>query len=225
VRAVIDRTATERSARLVYAPEGVATTLAMQDGQLRGTIQTGRTTYGPMGLGLRGRHQVDNVVAAVCLLEELEAMGRFALTKRAITSAVEDVVWPARLEWRRWQGHDILIDGAHNPAGARALSAYVSEVVPGRVPIVVGAMRDKNIDGILEALAPVASSFFCTAAASPRAATAGEVADRARRVATGIDVQAAPDPMHAVAAAMRRGRPVVIAGSLFLAGEIRANLP
>jgi dihydrofolate synthase/folylpolyglutamate synthase len=45
---------------------------------------------------------------------------------------VEDVTWPGRLERRVWRGHEVLIDGAHNPAGARALAAYLREVVPHR---------------------------------------------------------------------------------------------
>jgi hypothetical protein len=57
----------------------------------------------------------------------------------------------------------VLIDGAHNPAAARVLASYILEVFERPLPIVIGAMRDKNIAEMLQALAPSASTFICTA--------------------------------------------------------------
>jgi dihydrofolate synthase/folylpolyglutamate synthase len=224
VRGVIADVAMRQNARLVYAPDDVTTEAVMTGGRLITTIATPRETYRDVHLRLRGRHQIANAVVATRLLEELAAAGQFSVPAAAIRTALEDVEWPGRLEWRQWHEHDVLIDGAHNPAGARALADYVREAFPGRVPVVVGAMRDKHIAGMIAALAPVASAFIFTTATSPRAATPDEMAATCRLVATDIPVESVLSPMDAIALAAARGNPVVVAGSLYLAGEIRPKL-
>ena len=85
-------------------------------------------------------------------------------------------------------------------------------------------MRDKHIGEILAALAPIASSFICTAADSPRAASPAEMAAEATRAAPGTPAAIATSPMEALMQASRLGTPVIVAGSLYLVGEIRAKL-
>ena len=224
VRSVVEREAGARHARVVYAPDGVTPEAVMTDGRLMLTMRTPHARYGPVLLGLRGRHQVANAVLAARLLEELATIGRFTIPTTAIETALRDVTWPGRLEMLSWQGHDVLLDGAHNPAGARALTAYVQEVFPTPLPLVIGAMRDKHIGEILAALAPIASSFVCTAADSPRAAAPAEIAAEAARAAPGTPADIATSPMEALMLASRRGSPVIVAGSLYLVGEIRAKV-
>ncbi len=224
VREVVARTATLQQARLVYVPEGLLVKARMADGQLVATFHTPRTTYRDVRLGLRGRHQLANAAVAIRLLEELDAQTHIAVSADAIRAGLEDVAWPGRLEWRSWRGHDVLIDGAHNPAGARALAAYVREVFPQPVPLVLGAMQDKDATEMIAALVPIASSFTCTAAQSPRAFRPADLAGLVRTAAPGMNVQTATTPLEALAAAAGSGNPVVVAGSLYLAGEIRAEL-
>jgi len=222
VREVVRHTATRQQARLVYAPEGVTVDALMIDGQLVATIRTPRASYDALRLGLRGRHQASNAVVAIRLLEELNATGRFHVTPAAIRTGVEEVTWPGRLERRFWRGHELLIDGAHNPAGARALAAYLLEVVPHRVPCVIGAMRDKHVAEMLQAIAPAASAFICTAAQSPRALTPIELLEQARATVPAVHAEGAASIAEALEIAARLGGPIVVAGSLYLAGEVRA---
>jgi dihydrofolate synthase/folylpolyglutamate synthase len=139
-------------------------------------------------------------------------------------AALEQVEWPARLEWREWRGHHILIDGAHNPAGARALAAYLREATAAKVPLVIGMMADKDLDGILAALLPLASHVVCTAADTLRAATPESIAARARIIAPDVPVLIETRAAGALDRALPLGSPVVVAGSLFLAGEMRSLL-
>ena len=224
VRDVVARTATRQQARLVYAPEGVSVDAVMDDGQIVATIGTPKASYAGVRLGLRGRHQLANAVVAIRLLEELNAAGSFDVPAAAIRTAIEDVTWPGRLERRLWRGHQVLIDGAHNPAGARALAAYLREAVPHQVPCVVGAMRDKHVAEMLRALAPVASAFICTAAQSPRALTPEELLAEARTAAPAVPAEAEASILKALEIASPLGDPIVVAGSLYLAGEVRAVL-
>lgn len=221
VQDVVRRAATAAGARLTYAPVGVTTDVMMTGGQAVGSFTTPRGRYPDLRLALRGRHQVDNAVTAVRFLEELSAHGIAPVPDDAIRTALTDVEWPARLELVEWRGGEVLIDGAHNPAGARALAAYVAETYATPVPFVVGVMKDKHVRGILEAIAPVAAHVIFTAAASDRAAPAAALQAEAAAIRPDLTSQIISTPIEAVAAALDRGTPVVVAGSLYLAGEIR----
>ena len=111
----------------MYAPEGVTASATVTDGRTELTLTTPRGSYDAVALALRGRHQIDNAVTAVRLLEELPAATGLRVPDDAVRTAVEGVEWPARLELRQIDGHEILIDGAHNPGGARALAVYLQE--------------------------------------------------------------------------------------------------
>ena len=222
-RVVLD-VAAANHARLVYAPEQVTADARMDDGRVVATITTPHARYQDVRLGLRGWHQLANAITAVRLLEELAIDGVFNIGAQEISIALQDVVWPARLELVGESDRAVLLDGAHNPAGARALASYVLEVFARPLPIVVGAMRDKNIPEMLAALASCASAFVCTAPDSPRAATPADIAAMVAQTAPNIPVAEASRPMEAIDVARRFGSPVVVAGSLYLAGEVRSKL-
>jgi dihydrofolate synthase/folylpolyglutamate synthase len=224
VREIVQQTCARQGASFIFAPDGVAVDATMIDGRARLSFETPHARYEAVTLGLRGRHQVDNAVTAVRLLETLAARGAFALDAAAIRRALSDVEWPGRLELLPWRGREVLLDGAHNPAAARALAAYLRETYGSPVPMVIGAMRDKQLEALVGAFAGAASQFVFTAAATPRAASAAELIAVARRVAPAIEATERARPMDALALACAAGAPVVVAGSLFLVGEIRAEI-
>ena len=98
--------------------------------------------------------------------------------------------------------------------------AFLRETVAAPVPIVFGIMRDKAIGEVLETLAPVASLFVCTAPVSPTAAAPAELVALATAVAPAVPCVAAHTPREALMLAAGHGSPIVVAGSLFLAGEV-----
>jgi dihydrofolate synthase/folylpolyglutamate synthase len=130
--------------------------------------------------------------------------------------------WPGRLERIVWRGRDILLDAAHNPAGAAALASYLAATMPGKVTLVFGAMADKAIETMLHELAPVIRRLVCTTAPSPRAASAAELA--ALALASGLAAEAVADPMAALARASEDAEPIVVAGSIFLIGAVRERI-
>jgi dihydrofolate synthase / folylpolyglutamate synthase len=211
----------EVGATLVCADDGVSVTARMVDGHAHLSLTTPVRTYETLRLALAGRHQVDNAVCAVRLLEELASRG-FTLPSEAIRAAVTETVWPARLEQIRVASVDVLLDGAHNPAGARALATHVLDTFGRPLPMVVGVMQDKDMEEILAALAPAASHFVFTAAATPRAAQPAALAAGAARAAPHVTLSVAASPIAAIRQAHAHGSPVVVAGSLFLAGDVRA---
>jgi dihydrofolate synthase/folylpolyglutamate synthase len=223
VRAIAEDACRSAGATLVYAPQDVRLEAALTGTRTRMRVITPRNDYGDIVLSLRGRHQVDNAVAAVRLLEELAACCMPRVSAAAVRAGLTDAEWPGRLELRRTSRGEVLIDGAHNPAGARALAAYLQEAYGRRLPIVIGVMRDKSIEPIIAALAPCAAAFICTAPRSSRAAAPADVAAAVRRQAPEVPVQEIETSRAAVDAALPLGQPVVVAGSLYLAGEIRAE--
>lgn len=180
--------------------------------------------YPRLRVGLAGRHQIDNAVLAVLVLESLPAAGWPEMPVNAIATALADVEWPARLEWRSTPDGDVLIDGAHNPAGARALASFVHEAIGHPVPLVVGVMADKAVDDVVAALAPVAAAWVVTSPASPRALSPAALAAVCRRHSTAPVLEVADVRAALAAAGHLRPGPIVVAGSLYLAGELRAGL-
>ena len=178
-----------------------------------------------MRLALRGRHQAANAVVAVRLLEELHALG-IPVHEAAIVAGLTDVVWRGRLDLVDVDdGHQVLFDGAHNPAGARTLAAYLGEAHPGGWPIVFGAMRDKDAAEMIAVLAAHATRFILTEPHSPRAAPAVELARLALHHAASVPVDIEPDPHAALALGLRSSPLVIVAGSLFLVGELLPPAP
>ena len=224
VRDIVQEACAAVASRFVVATDGVSSDASMTGGRLVVALTTPRAAYPALTLALRGRHQLSNAITAIRLLEELNAAGLWRIPSEAIRTAVERVEWPGRLELRTWRRHPVLIDGAHNPAGARALAQYIREVYRRRLPFVVGVMKDKNVRDLLHALGSVASHVVCTAPRSPRAAAPEAIAALAPLAAPGVETLTEASPMDALERAVELGSPVVVAGSLFLAGEIRANL-
>ncbi len=223
-RRVVCNVARERQARIIDAASGVRVRADASRDLDAIVIETPDDRYGPLVLALRGEHQLGNALVAIRLLEATRRRG-ILVPGDAIARGLTEVDWPGRLELIRMQGGgQVLLDAAHNVDGARALAAYLGRQHPERPALVIGVMRDKDVEGILGALLPVVSSVMATAADTARAIPAHELA--ARIVATGpsIQVGAEPNPLKAVDEALTSGRAVCVAGSLFVVGAVRTAL-
>jgi dihydrofolate synthase/folylpolyglutamate synthase len=176
---------------------------------------------------LPGAHQAWNAALAVRAAELLDDGDAAPPLSRG--SAIEDglarVRWPGRLERRRSEDRDLLLDGCHNVEGAEALARFLSDAgLEGRCPVIFGAMTDKDVAGIAAALFPLAAAVFLAPAPSERAAGAEELARRVAAVRP--DAVRTENLADALARARRLpGRdPIIVAGSLYLVGEARAML-
>lgn len=207
----------KRRARVVPAFEGVA--LRRSNGELR--VRTPRGSYAHVH-PLAGAHQRTNLVVAIRTLEALEAAGLKVDLPRAV-AAMSLAVWPGRLE--RIEGRPpFLLDGAHNPAGAKALAAYLRETGLTHV-LVFGAMRDKHFREMGETLFPLARRVVVTRVRMTRAATTEQLAKIGE--STGQRVIEEPSLRAALAKAasiVGSRETVVVAGSLYLVGAVRKLL-
>ena len=204
-----------RSRERVQIHESTASTIA---------IATADTRLEHVKLALRGRHQLDNAAVAVCVMEELRRLG-VKLDDRGMRAGLEQVRWPGRLETARRYGAEVLLDAAHNPAGARALADYLRDIGWTSVTLVIGVMHDKDVTSILEPLAPLCASIVCTTPPTSRAMAAVDLAARAaEHRAAPADIRSIPDPAAALEAACQPGARVVACGSIFLIGPLRGIL-
>ncbi len=226
--AQIERIARERHAPLVQALDGAAAASlgpapAPASGQ-RIRLRTPARDYGEVTLSLMGRHQVANAVVAVRTIEQLSERGP-AVPPDAIVQGLSRTRWPGRLDERRLSdGRSVLLDAAHNPSGAAALSAYLQERPGGKLPLVFGVMRDKDIRAMLEVLLPAIGALVVTRASNRRAADSNAVASIARTLAPSLDVVVVEDPPAALEAAWRMAPGIAVAGSIFLLGDVLPRL-
>lgn len=173
---------------------------------------------------LRGKFQVKNAVAAVTAAWRLALEG-FNIPRRAILEGLRRAAWPGRLE-PILEHPLVLLDGAHNPAAARALSEFIRQELAGRrLRLVYASMRDKAMDEISALLFPLAEEVYLTRPDQARAARPEEI--RAAAGSQPCRLVLEPDPARALESACQASSPedvVIVLGSLFLVGAIKKGL-
>jgi dihydrofolate synthase / folylpolyglutamate synthase len=165
---------------------------------------------------LAGEHQVENAATAAVALQQLR------IPDPVIEKGIAQAQWPGRLE-RISEKPEIVIDGAHNPAGARALAAYLDRFYSDRrVRLIYGAMRDKAVEEVCGILFPRAAQVIATAPDQPRALNPQAIAE----LTSHPDLRTASS-LRAALDLVRDAGPrdaIFITGSLYLVGEARTLL-
>jgi dihydrofolate synthase/folylpolyglutamate synthase len=216
----IRRRAAERHApfRRAFGP-GTSLEAHLAAGRFRFRYASGEETYDYVP-GLAGRYQGENAAVAIAGAEVLDRTWQ-PIGKPAILRGVRDVRWEGRLE--TVSTHPLVVlDGAHNEEGVRSLAAHIRDVIRRPVILVFAAMKDKDIRTMSRILFPAARTIILTQAPYKRSAPPAAVLAAAPSFAARARLE--PDVAKAVPLALAEsaGRvPVVIAGSLFLVGEVK----
>ena len=164
-------------------------------------------------IGLTGSHQRLNAA----LVRDTFTAAKLSISPEALKTGLSSVFWPGRFQAL---GDRLTIDGAHNLAASERLVQTWSESYPGSSPtIVFGGLRDKDLDKMLNALAPIATRFFLVPVKNPRGEDPANI-----RSPHGIPGTLFPRVQDAVEAAWKLPQPVLVTGSLFLVGEVLAWL-
>jgi len=202
----------------------------------RDSIEVELGALGPTRVGLRGRHQADNAAVADAVLDALGRRGIATVGAADRRRGFAGARWPGRLELLEVQGHEVLLDGAHNPAGSVALAEALDDLrplleggadaPPAPLTLVHGSMADKDVDGIIGALSAAASlrdaRIVTTQVPGGRAMAADDLARRWRAVRPAAIISAVADVDRALDTALAGAPgPLVVAGSLYLVGEAR----
>lgn len=186
-------------------------------------------TISDLNFALPGRHQLMNAACALGVLELLGPYG-FPVEETAIRRGFSSVRWEGRLEQVHppSSGATVLLDGAHNPAGARALRVFLEEIrprSPGRLILVLGILADKDIDAVLAELVPGVEEVVVTRPDYGRAEPAAALMRR-------LESYSVPSSIHEpVEEAVRYAQSIAteedlicVTGSLFTIGEARSYL-
>lgn len=172
--------------------------------------------------GIPGRHQFGNMATALAAAEILQQAG-FPLTEETMRVGVETVFWPGRLEWMA--DHSVLLDGAHNGAGATELARYLADQRLDNVHWIVGMKADKNVREILTPLGAQVTAIYCVEPPVEEAVPVAILQSEAERLTGRVS------SFSSLEDALRKARTeagtqgvVLVAGSLFLVSAIRQLL-
>ncbi len=183
-----------------------------------------RTSLPKLVLGLAGPHQVQNAAVALACLELIEDRG-IKISQDNARIGLASTQWPGRLE-ELAGSPSIVLDGAHNPAGAEALGHALDAVYPGKkIHLVFGVLADKDHRPMLKALFPKCAAAYLTRVDSPRSLDPSAFIADARALCPKVEAFVSPsDALTAARAAAAADDLVVVAGSLVLIGQIKAEL-
>lgn len=181
-----------------------------------------RGIYESLELPLIGRHQAQNAAVAVAALEALSTTG---IPHALVRDGLARVEWPGRIEVVN-ESPLILLDGAHNPQAMAALCDTITELCPGRaIHLLIGMSSDKEVEAVGQVLEKLSVSVTCTKSAHPRALDPIVLAQRLAPFC--FDVHVMSDPVDAytyLLNAIPSDDVIVVTGSLFLIGQLRAAL-
>ena len=209
----------------VWATEDIAE-LQMNFGY---TFRTEKDIYKNVRPGLRGAHQLTNAATAIGLAEALGSRG-FAISREAIIEGLQSARHPGRLELFENSTEKVLVllDGAHNPAGAAALRAYLDgahHLTSSPITLVFGAMADKQLDQMAATLFPVAARLILTQPHNPRSARVEDLRQLAEKYAPEVSPEIVTESETAMTRAIFLTAPnremICVTGSLYLVGEVR----
>jgi dihydrofolate synthase/folylpolyglutamate synthase len=219
---VLRRVCRDRGAALIDARTAVR--LEATGGALR--LRTAAREYPDLRLNLAGRHQIDNARVALCAFEALAAQAGYEPRAEAVREGLATVRWAGRLQWIERPGEPpLLLDGAHNPAGARTLARHLEGLRREPPVLLFGTMRDKPAAEILEHVGPLVHAAVLTRPPVTRAADPADLVVVARRTIPAVEIR--EDPGAGLARAREiagRDRFVLVTGSLYLVGAVLAWL-
>ena len=181
-----------------------------------------RGIYESLALPLIGRHQAQNAALAVAALEALSPTG---IPHTIVDQGLARVELPWRIEVVN-EAPLVLMDGAHNAHAARALAETLGELCPGRrIHLLIGMSSDKSVERVGASLGPLAVSATCTKSRHPRALEPTTLARRLAPFCSDVHVMADPDDAYTyLLNAVGPKDVMVVTGSLYLVGELRAAL-
>lgn len=192
----------------------------------RVSVETRRQRWNDLEMDLLGDHQAHNAAVAVAAIEVLRNAG-LAVANSAVTAGLRSVNWPARMEVLPGPPLTVL-DCAHNVASAQALADTLrASFPPGRRVLVFAVASDKDVTGMFRVLAPLFDAFVLTRFQSnPRSAPPDQLAAHLRQVRPDAEITVRDNSASALATATNRADSelIVIAGSVYLAGELRPLL-
>lgn len=170
-----------------------------------------------------GEHQINNALTVVSAVDILREKG-FAISDEQLIEGIAAAKFPARFEVCS-KDPLVILDGAHNPHAAAALASGIKKFLPEKRTLLCGMMADKDCAGVMNTLAPLFEQVITVPVQSPRAISPAELAALAAPYCKSVfTAENAAQALDAALAALKPGEALVVAGSLYLASELRPQL-
>ena len=170
-----------------------------------------------------GEHQINNALTVVSAVDILREKG-FAISDEQLIEGIAAAKFPARFEVCS-KAPLVILDGAHNPHAAAALASGIKKFLPEKRTLLCGMMADKDCAGVMSTLAPLFERVIAVPVQSPRAISPAELAALAAPYCKSVfTAENAAQALDAALAALNPGEALVVAGSLYLASELRPQL-
>lgn len=219
---VLIKTAEARKSPVINVAESIVVKRVSQDvtGQ-KVSIAGNEVNYGPVVMKLLGKHQLENCATAVAALETLASCSPLAIPPDVIRVGLSEAVWPGRLEVLSHEP-PIILDGAHNPDGARTLAVALKELFRRKkVGLVWGMCDDKDALGFAKALGAAVKRCWTVPIDTERSLAPDKLLQIAKTEGWQSEAATLPEALaRARVWALDNDGVVCIAGSLFLAGEV-----
>jgi len=176
-------------------------------------------------ISMIGRHQVQNAMAALMAIAVMNREGKISVSDEAIAAGFRKAVQIGRFEIMEREPY-VIIDGAHNPDGSRALKEAVLGFFAGKkILMTVGILADKDVDDVLDNFLMISKEFVVTEPANPRKMKAAELAEKISTKGGNCIIMESPADAVKYAEKVKNGYDLELyAGSLYLIGEIRGLL-
>ncbi len=169
-------------------------------------------------LPLLGEIQLTNSALALAALQILQQQG-WEISEQAIVSGMAKTKWPGRIQWQTWQNHQILIDGAHNPAAAQSLRSFVDTLGPKSITWVMGMLSTKDHADIFKALLRPDDELYLVPVPDHSSANPAELATLAQSICPLAACHTYSELITALEAATSSKNLIVLCGSLYLVGH------
>jgi len=172
-------------------------------------------------LPLPGPVQLTNSAVAVAILQYLQQQG-WQISENQIRDGMQNTRWLGRLQWVKWQGRWLLLDGAHNPAAAQALRAYV-DTLPQPVTWIMGILSTKEQDKILNHLVCPGDSLYTVPVPDHSTTPATELCQMQQQVEDCFPCNSLETALETVSSLQPQPPTTILCGSLYLVGYFLGN--
>ncbi|SHJ69068.1 bifunctional folylpolyglutamate synthase/dihydrofolate synthase [Paramaledivibacter caminithermalis] len=222
---VIENVCNERKTKLLVAPIESIEINKYDEFGIEFNIDLPDIRLRNLEIQLLGMHQANNAAVALMVIYALREYHKINISENSIRNGLKNAKWPGRLEVIR-RCPTLLIDGAHNIHGAKALKKSIKEIFNyGRLIGVIGVLGDKDVDGILKEIIPLCHEVIITRPNNPRAISLAELKEKIEALGN-IPVEY-EDIASAVDESLRIAKEddlILYCGSLYMIGNVRKKL-
>ncbi len=222
---VLEAVCRQRKAKWIEAPVDTLKIIKYDDTGLSFHMHYNGIKIDHIEIKMLGEHQARNAIVAITVLKVLMKEHHVKISKEAFYNGLKKTIWPGRLEIIS-RNPVVLIDGAHNVQGIKALSKTLKQLFPRRSIILgIGILGDKDVDGMLDEIIPLAKQLVLTEPDNPRALPVEKLAEKIKKYEKPFMIRKEiRDAVQATLLLAEKEEMAVFCGSLYMIGKVRTIL-